>query len=105
MQAASRAVTGRAAALLAAGIHALWTLYYASNGRSAATVGPVAVGCNGSVVERYPRFRERTQRVLDELTALSGAPPAAVVLEVAQESAIFGAAVSVGCLKGAEKRE
>lgn len=105
VQAACRLVTERAAALLAAGIHALWTLYYASNGLTPATVGPVSMGCNGSVVERYPRFRERCQRVLDELTALSGAAPGAVVLEVAYESAIFGAAVSVCCLKGGAKTE
>lgn len=61
------------------------------------------MGCNGSIVERYPNFRETCQKYLDGLTTLSDGrapPPHSVQLEVAYESAIFGAAVSVCCLKG-----
>jgi len=100
VQSVTRLVTRRAAALLATGIHALWTLYYVSNGLTAASVPPVSMGCNGSVVERYPLFRDRCQRTLNEMAVLSGAAPGAVVLEVANESAIFGAAVSVCCVNG-----
>lgn len=103
VQQVCKLVTTRAAALLATGIHALWTLYYTSNGLTPESVGSVSMGCNGSIIERYPNFRECCQKYLDELTMLSGGPkppPRSVQLEVAYESAIFGAAVSVCCLKG-----
>jgi hexokinase len=59
----------------------------------------VTIGCNGSVIEKYPYFKDLCQSYLDELTGLSGAEPHSVVLETAIESAIFGAAVGVSCLQ------
>lgn len=53
------------------------------------------MGCNGSIVERYPGFRECCQTHLDTLTELSGCETRSVQLEVAYESAIFGAAVAI----------
>jgi hexokinase len=64
--------------------------------------------CNGSVVERYPGFRERVQRVVGALATTEGGEagggggegegnPPTVLLHVAEESAIFGAAVAVAC--------
>ncbi|KAH7139434.1 hypothetical protein B0J11DRAFT_43148 [Dendryphion nanum] len=91
-------VTHRAAAYLAAGIHSLWDLRITSEGLAPATAGHMAIGCNGSVIEKYPLFRELCQSHLDELTTASGAEAHAISLEVAVESAIFGAAVAVCCL-------
>jgi hexokinase len=92
-------VTHRAAAFLAAGIHSLWDLRITTEGLTPATAGRMAIGCNGSVIEKYPLFRDLCQSHLDELTTASGAEPKSIVLEVAVESAIFGAAVAVCCLE------
>ena len=91
----SQLVAHRAAAFLAAGIHALWVLRTTSEGLVPATAGKLAIGCNGSVIEKYPLFRELCQSHLDELTTASGAEPKSISLEIAVESAIFGAAVAV----------
>lgn len=92
-------VSHRAAAYLAAGIHSLWELRISSEGLTPETAGRMAIGCNGSVIEKYPLFRELCQSHLDELTGLSGAEPGSISLEIAVESAIFGAAVAVCCLE------
>ncbi|KAF1978507.1 hexokinase-1 [Bimuria novae-zelandiae CBS 107.79] len=95
----SQLVAHRAAAFLAAGIHALWMLRTTSEGLTPETAGKMAIGCNGSIIEKYPLFRELCQSHLDELTTASGAEPKSISLEVAVESAIFGAAVAVCCLE------
>ncbi|OCK78997.1 actin-like ATPase domain-containing protein [Lepidopterella palustris CBS 459.81] len=95
----SQLVSHRAAAYLAAGVHALWSLRASSEGLSPASAGRVTIGCNGSVIEKYPYFKDLCQSYLDELTDLSGAEPHTVVLETAVEAAIFGAAVAVCCLE------
>jgi hexokinase len=95
----SQLVSHRAAAFLATGIHALWMLRTTSEGLTPATVERLAIGCNGSVIEKYPLFRELCQSHLDELTSASGAESKAISLEIAVESAIFGAAVAACCLE------
>jgi hexokinase len=96
----SQLVSRRAAAFLATGIHALWVLRTESEGLTPASAGRMSIGCNGSVIEKYPLFRELCQSHLHELTAASGAEPKSISLEIAIESAIYGAAVSVCCLEG-----
>lgn len=96
----SQLVSHRAAALLATGIHALWALRTESEGLTPAQAGHTSIGCNGSVIEKYPFFRELCQSHLDELAAASGAETKSITLEIAVESAIFGAAVAVCCLEG-----
>lgn len=95
----SQLVSHRAAAFLATGIHALWTLRTEVEGLTPATAGRMSIGCNGSVIEKYPFFRELCQSHLDELTMASGAEPKSITLEIAVESAIYGAAVAVCCLE------
>jgi hexokinase len=96
----SQLVSHRAAAFLATGIHALWALRTESECLTPASAGRMSIGCNGSVIEKYPSFRELCQSHLDELTTASGAGPNSISLEIAVESAIFGAAVAVCCLEG-----
>jgi hexokinase len=96
----SQLVSHRAAALLATGIHALWVLRTAAEGLAPADAAPISIGCNGSVIEKYPFFRELCQSHLDELTTASGAAPKSISLEIALESAIYGAAVAVCSLQG-----
>lgn len=97
-------VSSRAAAYLAAAIHALWMLQQEADGREplASDEGDTdvaadasSIGCAGSVLERYPLFRERTQSWVSRLVLADGCyPRARVHLEVAAESALIGAAVA-----------
>lgn len=96
----SQLVSHRAAAFLATGIHALWALRTEAEGLQPENVGRMSIGCNGSVIEKYPFFRELCQSHLDELTTASGAESKSITLEIANESAIYGAAVAVCCLEG-----
>ncbi|KAI9661177.1 MAG: hypothetical protein M1821_009504 [Bathelium mastoideum] len=98
----SHLVSRRAAAYLATGIHALCSLRTRSEGLSPATVGHTSIACNGSVIEKYPGFREATQTVLDQLVEMDGGlkreQHGGVSLDIAYESAICGAAVAVCCV-------
>ncbi|EON64680.1 hypothetical protein W97_03913 [Coniosporium apollinis CBS 100218] len=93
----SQLVSRRAAAYLATGIHALWSLRLGSENLSPSAAGHVTIGCNGSVLEKYPGFRQTCQNFSDELTRASGAPEDAISLEIACESSILGAAVAACC--------
>lgn len=96
----SQLVSHRAAGFLATGIHALWVLRATAEGLTPASAGRMSIGCNGSVIEKYPLFKELCQEHLNELAVASGAEAGSIKLEIAVESAIFGAAVSVCSLEG-----
>ena len=91
-----RLVSKRAAALVATGLHALWRLGNAAESHASSHAGRLSIGCNGSVIEKYPGFKATVQFHLDTLTEMSGGTPYSVVLEPAVESALLGAAVAIG---------
>ncbi|KAK4495648.1 hypothetical protein PRZ48_012916 [Zasmidium cellare] len=95
----SRLVSRRAAAYLATALHALWTIRTESEGLAPGEATHVTVACNGTIVEKYPGYRELCQTRLDELCVASGASRGAVTLKMAPESSIFGAAVAVACMQ------
>lgn len=95
----SRLVSRRAAAYLATALHALWTIRTESEGLAPGEATHVTIACNGTIVEKYPGYRELCQRRLDELCVASGASRGAVTLKMAPESSIFGAAVAVACME------
>lgn len=92
-------VSRRAAAYLATALHALWTIRTESEGLQPGDATHVTVACNGTVIEKYPSYRNLCQKHLDDLCALSGASRGAVRLKLAPESSIFGAAVAVACME------
>jgi hexokinase len=93
-------VTRRASYLLAAGVHALWSLHISSESISAASSEHTIVAYNGSVLENYPGFRNECQEQLDQLVQMSGGggDGGKVELVYAAESSLVGAAVAVACL-------
>jgi hexokinase len=94
----AQVVSHRAACYLGTALHALWVVRCESEGIVPGEDGSrVSVACAGSVVEKYPGYRERCQEVLDELSGGSW-----VGLGCAGESSVVGAAVAVGCLEGLE---
>ncbi|GAB7363438.1 hypothetical protein MBLNU230_g3712t1 [Neophaeotheca triangularis] len=96
----SRLVSRRAAAYLASALHALWCLRTEAEGLEPGEATHVTIACNGTIVEKYPRFRSCCQEYLDDLCVLSGASKGAVTLEMAPESSILGAAVAVASMEG-----
>lgn len=92
-------VSNRAAAFLATAVHALWTLGFLDKGKNDCTTWEhVTIACNGSVLEKYPNFRERCQHYLDQLAIRSGAEKGAIMLEMSIDSSIYGAAVAAACI-------
>lgn len=90
-------ISRRAAAYLATAMHALWRVRTEVEGLQSAA--GVTIACNGTIIEKYPGYRERCQRHLDDLCEQSGASRGAVALSMAPESSIFGAAVAVACME------
>ncbi|KAF2226460.1 hypothetical protein BDZ85DRAFT_278409 [Elsinoe ampelina] len=130
-------VSERAAAYEAAAVHALWelrgqsearlkyhetqhNLFTSSNGNhNGSKEGmhilsheemKVTIACNGSILEKYPDFRERCQEYIDALTTLSvgemgleSRKGRLVELSMARESSMFGAAVAAACCEQDEQ--
>lgn len=120
-------VSRRAAGYLATAIHSMWCLRNdAEFPSTSSTTVPCAkktepsaqevtvteidepsrslsIACDGSVINKYPGFRDRCQAYLDMLAretdhcpeAIDGTSKPSIKLELAPESAIFGAAVAV----------
>lgn len=99
IRSAARLASNRAAAYLATALHALWAVRTSAEGLQPGEASRVTIACDGSMVEKYPDFRQRTQRHLDQLCVLSGGSEGAVTLEMTPESSIFGAAVAVACME------
>lgn len=118
-------ISRRSAAIIAAAVYALWLLKIeaeneflqdleSTSGDSPAERHADAVRAelaimrdsavvafNGSVIERYPRYLEQCQNMLDKLLlsgTKTGEPVGAIQLLPAQESSLLGAAVSLACL-------
>ena len=92
-------ISRRAATYLATALHALWHLRTEAEGLTPGDASHVTIACDGTIIEKYPGFRDNCQRTLDELCALSGAEKGSVSLAMAPESSIFGAAVAVACVE------
>ena len=88
-------VSSRAAAHVAAGLHALYELKMKHEG-GLSRQRDITIACNGSVIEKYPDFLARVQAWLDML-----APPSSsqgrLELMLTGESALVGAAIAVAC--------
>ena len=103
MAAVCRAVARRAAAYLAAMLHALYCVLDAedededegddsigpgADANANANTGAIEVACCGAVLEKHPTVRAQCQGFLD---ALAG--PGRIVLAIAEDSGLMGAAV------------
>jgi hexokinase len=88
-------ISRRAACYLAVVIHALWAVEKDGSGVSESSRTTIA--CNGSVIEKYPGFRQRCQGYVAEILSSGGEEGLQheVLLEMADEAAILGAAVAV----------
>ncbi|KAJ5286803.1 Hexokinase-1 [Penicillium angulare] len=108
-------VSRRAAAYLATGIHSMWCLsneaeFPATSSKATSlkespevtvvesneATTNVSIACDGTVINKYPGFRDNCQAYLDALADQSHpGSKSAISLDPAPESAILGAAVAV----------
>ena len=120
LQRVCQTVSRRAAGYLATAIHSMWCLrndveFPHVTTTSAAPIKEtsevivseseeqsrsLSIACDGSVINKYPGFRDRCQGYLSKLTeqtnrSLDSATQPSISLELAPESAIVGAAVAV----------
>lgn len=94
-------ISRRASAYIAVAIHALWKVERKVNG----TTGPsrTTIACNGGVIDKYPGFRSRCQAHLAELIgcdAEESTRGSEIVLHIADEAAVLGAAVAGAVANG-----
>ncbi|OOQ90859.1 Hexokinase-1 [Penicillium brasilianum] len=109
-------VSRRAAAYLATAIHSMWCLSNDVESSTSPSVSDnlvkespeitvvesgesaknLSIACDGTVINKYPGFRDTCQSYLDQLSEQShNTAGSAIRLEPAPESAILGAAVAV----------
>lgn len=93
IQRVTRAVTHRSSAYFIAGIHALCSVTFETQpaGKSS---GDVSIACEGSIINRYPHYFERSQAVLDGMMENMGSGKRNVTLTRSDESAITGAGIA-----------
>jgi hexokinase len=95
-----QSISKRAAAYVAVAMHALWAVKRKLIPEDSSRT---TIACNGSVIEKYPGFRSRCQAYISEMIKCEGGgrrQDSEVVLELAGEAAIFGAAVAVAIGEG-----
>lgn len=93
----ARLISDRAAAYLAASIVAMWlfrskTQQHQAQTTSEQTLAIERVAFTGSVLEKYPSFRERCQHTISRLMCEMGGGAVDLKLEFSPESSLIGAA-------------
>lgn len=106
-----RSVSRRSSAYFAASLHALCCLLHntdepsSSSDRDTTTTSSsghdqhVSIGCDGSVINKYPGYMARSQEILDNVIAMDDTPRGnnkmtRVILEKTQDRAVLGAGVA-----------
>ncbi|MCJ1464831.1 hypothetical protein MMC07_003446 [Pseudocyphellaria aurata] len=93
----TRSVSRRSSAYFTAGMHALSSLLEDLGGSEPLHDGAnhIGIGCDGSVINKYPGYMARCQDLMDQLIGLEGGQVRRrVVLEKTIDSAVVGAGVA-----------
>ncbi len=100
-------VSRRSSAYFTAGVHALCSLLHemaesAGDDEAVECSDHVSIGCDGSVINKYPGYMGRSQEIMDQLITLEGAKGQykRVMFEKTNDSAVLGAGVA-GAMAGA----
>lgn len=101
-----RAVTERSIAFFATGVHALTSLMEELDMEAGlpSQQEHFVIGCDGSIINKYPQYMERAQGILDKLrehekAGLEGTTRKRVILEKTKDSAVLGAGVAAALAK------
>ena len=98
IQQVTRAVSQRSCAYAAAAIHALASLLQDTDETrevASSKMSSINIGCDGSIINKYPNYMDRVQEWLDNMTRLQGSNRKSIVLEKTVEPAVSGAGVAV----------
>ncbi|KAL8671518.1 MAG: hypothetical protein Q9168_003987 [Polycauliona sp. 1 TL-2023] len=96
------AVSRRSQGYFTAAIHALSFLLHDLDGSLRQEgLDHMSIGCDGSVINKYPGYMEKCQGILDEMVRIDGTGQKRVVLESAGDSAVLGAGVAVAMANAA----
>ena len=98
VQQVTRAVSRRSCAFATAGIHALASLLEdmeASHQIVSTDADSINIGCDGSIINKYPDYMDKVQASLDQIIRLEDGRRKRVVLEKTIEPAVSGAGVAV----------
>ena len=98
IQQVTRAVSRRSCAYATAGIHALASLLEdmeASHQIAPTDADSINIGCDGSIINKYPDYMDNVQALLDQIIRLEDGRRKRVVLEKTTEPAVSGAGVAV----------
>ena len=95
-----QAVSCRSSAYFTAGVHALSSLLndlenHDSLQSQLHLLDHVSIGCDGSVINKYPGFMGNSQGIIDKLVGMETNGMKRVVLEKTVDSAVLGAGVAV----------
>ena len=93
-----RCVSRRSSAFVTVGIHALASLLEDMERQHQVVsdgMDHVTIGCDGSIINKYPAYMDRCQELMDQMTELDEPQKRRVVLERTNDSAICGAGVAV----------
>ena len=96
-----QAVSCRSSAFLTTGVHALSSLLndletHDSPQNQLDLLDHVSIGCDGSVINKYPGFMASSQKIMDQLVSMEpNNGMKRVVLERTVDSAVLGAGVAV----------
>lgn len=91
-----RSISHRSSAYFTAGVHALSSLLNDLDG-SNAMHGPsdhASIGCDGSVINKYPGYMDRSQDIMDRMIAMEANGRKRVVLRKTIDSTVLGAGVA-----------
>ena len=96
LQQTVQSVTKRSIAYFATGIHALASLLQELERNTGLQndVDHISIGCDGSVINKYPTYMERTQEILDQMFTRCASGGESVTLEKTQNSAVLGAGIA-----------
>lgn len=102
LRAAAEAISYRASAYIAVAVHALWALQKDTEINPTTPMGTpkTSIACNGSVILKYPGFKDRCEGLIRQMMTAGSSPAGLfaqerIVLEPTDEAAVFGAAVAV----------
>ena len=92
----TRHVVHRSISYFTVGMHALTSLLQDLDAEAGLRIhlDHLSIGCDGSIINKYPGYMERAQALLDELRQHEGNGRKKVVLEKTQDSAVLGAGVA-----------
>lgn len=100
LQPVIRSVSSRSIAFFATGIHALSSLLQDIDQEAGLEAGledqtdHISIGCDGSVINKYPRYMERVQDTLDRMIESEAIRRKKIALSKTQDGAVLGAGIA-----------